>query len=115
MLESTGNFRWHVLLVVLGKHLIRHECALGVELAVRDTGTGISADVLPHLFERVHRVEGARGRSIEGSGIGLALVQELVRLQGGTISVQSEVDVGTTFTVRLPLSPQVGTGLAWRS
>ena len=74
-----------------------------VEVAVRDTGTGIPAEELPHLFERFHRVEGARGRSIEGSGIGLALVQELVRLQGGTISVASEVGVGSTFTVRLPL------------
>ena len=57
---------------------------------MRDTGTGIPADELPHLFERFHRVEGARGRSIEGSGIGLALVQELVRLHGGTIAVESE-------------------------
>ena len=73
-----------------------------VELAVRDTGTGIPADELPHLFERFHRVEGARGRSIEGSGIGLALVQELVKLHGGTISVASEVGVGSTFTIRLP-------------
>jgi PAS domain S-box-containing protein len=74
-----------------------------VEIAVRDTGTGIAAEELPHLFERFHRVEGARGRSIEGSGIGLALVQELVRLHGGTISAESEVGVGSTFTVRLPL------------
>ena len=74
-----------------------------VEVAVRDTGTGIPAEELPHLFERFHRVEGARGRSIEGSGIGLALVQELVRLHGGTISAASEVGVGSTFTVRLPL------------
>src|SRR5690606_1995566 len=54
-------------------------------LTVRDTGTGIPASELPRLFERFHRVEGARGRSFEGSGIGLALVQELVRLHGGTI------------------------------
>ncbi len=74
------------------------------EISVSDTGTGIPADELPHLFERFHRVEGARGRSIEGSGIGLALVLELVKLQGGTIDVRSEVDKGTTFTVRLPLA-----------
>ncbi|MFX8429707.1 ATP-binding protein, partial [Acinetobacter baumannii] len=47
-------------------------------LAVTDTGTGIAADQLAHLFERFHRVEGAPGRSFEGSGIGLALVRELV-------------------------------------
>ena len=62
-----------------------------VELTVRDTGTGIPADELPRMFERFHRVEGARGRSHEGSGIGLALVQELVKLHGGTIRVESEV------------------------
>jgi PAS domain S-box-containing protein len=54
------------------------------------------------LFERFHRVIGARGRSYEGSGIGLALVQELVRLHGGAIAVESDVDKGTTFGIRLP-------------
>ena len=74
-----------------------------VELAVSDTGTGIPADELQHLFERFHRVKGARGRSYEGSGIGLALVQELVKLHGGTVSAVSEVDRGTKFTVRIPI------------
>jgi PAS domain S-box-containing protein len=74
-----------------------------VEMRVRDTGIGIAAHELPHIFNRFHRVGGAVGRSIEGSGIGLALVQELVRMQGGTIEVQSEPDAGTTFTVRVPL------------
>jgi PAS domain S-box-containing protein len=73
-----------------------------VELTVRDTGTGIPALELPHLFERFYRVKGARGRSYEGSGIGLSLVQELVNLHGGTIDVTSEVDHGTTFTVTIP-------------
>jgi PAS domain S-box-containing protein len=72
------------------------------EVTVRDTGTGIAPQHLPHLFERFHRVEGARGRSIEGSGIGLALVQELVKLHGGRIAVDSEVGRGTSFTVVLP-------------
>ena len=67
----------------------------GAQLEVRDTGTGIPAAELPHLFERFRRVEGARGRTIEGSGIGLALVQELVKLHGGTIGVESRVDQGT--------------------
>ncbi|GIJ46497.1 histidine kinase [Virgisporangium aliadipatigenens] len=69
---------------------------------VTDTGTGIPADEVPRLFERFHRVQGTRSRSYEGSGIGLALVQELVALHGGTVEVDSRVDVGTTFTVRLP-------------
>ncbi len=72
-----------------------------VELAVRDTGTGIAADELPRLFERFHRVEGARSRTHEGSGIGLALANELARLHGGTIDAASEVGAGSTFTVRI--------------
>ena len=72
------------------------------ELRVRDTGTGIPEAELPHLFERFHRVQGARGRSIEGSGIGLALVQELVKLHGGSVAVESTVGEGSVFTVRLP-------------
>ena len=74
-----------------------------VELAVSDTGTGIPEAELQHLFERFHRVKGARGRSYEGSGIGLALVQQLVKLHGGTVSVVSEVERGSTFTVSVPL------------
>jgi signal transduction histidine kinase/DNA-binding response OmpR family regulator len=73
-----------------------------VELTVRDTGTGIPEHELPRLFERFHRVEGARGRSFEGSGIGLALVQELVKLHGGSIRVESKVGRGSTFTVSIP-------------
>ncbi|HEY4425472.1 MAG TPA: ATP-binding protein [Pyrinomonadaceae bacterium] len=73
-----------------------------VELEVSDTGTGIPDAELPHLFERFHRVKGARGRSYEGSGIGLALVQELVNLHGGSVRVKSEVGKGSTFTVSIP-------------
>jgi signal transduction histidine kinase len=73
-----------------------------IELQVRDTGTGIAAQELPRLFERFHRVEGARARTHEGSGIGLALVQELVRMHGGDIHSASELGKGTTFTITLP-------------
>jgi signal transduction histidine kinase len=85
--EIRVELRWH------GDH---------VELLVKDTGTGIPAAELPRLFERFHRVEGARGRSFEGSGIGLALVQELVRLHGGTVGVTSEEGHGTAFVVSIP-------------
>ncbi len=74
-----------------------------VTLEVRDTGTGIPSEEIPHLFERFHRVRGRRARTHEGTGIGLALVRELVALHGGTIGVESVVDAGTTFTVTLPL------------
>ncbi|MEH1840952.1 MAG: ATP-binding protein [Nostoc sp.] len=73
-----------------------------VELTVSDTGVGISASELPHLFERFYQVKGAKGRSYEGSGIGLSLVQELVKRHGGAIAVTSAVDQGTTFTVTIP-------------
>ena len=72
------------------------------ELVVRDTGVGISEQELPHVFERFHRVRGTRSRTHEGTGIGLALVQELVQLHGGTIEAASVEDRGTTFTITLP-------------
>jgi PAS domain S-box-containing protein len=72
-------------------------------LVVRDSGIGIPADELPKLFDRFHRVEGAQGRSFEGSGIGLALVQELIRQHGGEITVESEIGRGTSFTVSIPM------------
>src|SRR5579875_1030355 len=73
------------------------------ELSVRDTGVGIPEHELPHVFERFHRVEGIEGRTHEGSGIGLALVQELVRIHGGTVGVNSVYRRGTEFTVSIPL------------
>ena len=78
------------------------ESGENVELEVSDTGTGIPVEELPHLFERFHRVKGARGRSYEGSGIGLALVQELVKLHGGTVRVASALGRGSVFTVSIP-------------
>ncbi|MFG3226903.1 SpoIIE family protein phosphatase [Kitasatospora sp. NPDC048194] len=71
-------------------------------VTVADTGTGVPQEELPRLFERFHRVDNARARSNEGSGIGLALVKELVALHGGTIAARSHEGDGTTFTVRLP-------------
>ena len=73
----------------------------GARLTVRDSGTGIPAAELPHLFTRFHRVEGARARSHEGTGIGLALVHGLVALHGGDMQVQSVLGEGTEFTITL--------------
>ena len=72
-------------------------------LEVADTGAGIPTEHLSRVFERFHRVPNARSRTHEGTGIGLALVQELVKRHGGTIRVESTEGVGTTFTVRVPL------------
>jgi signal transduction histidine kinase/DNA-binding response OmpR family regulator/serine phosphatase RsbU (regulator of sigma subunit) len=74
----------------------------GACLTVADTGIGIPADELPRLFERFHRVAGARSRSHEGSGIGLALVAELAELHGGGTTVASREGEGSTFSVVLP-------------
>ncbi len=74
-----------------------------VQLQVRDTGVGIAAPALPRIFERFHRVADTRARTAEGTGIGLALVQELVKLHGGTVSVASEEGRGSCFTVTIPM------------
>ncbi|MBT1684996.1 ATP-binding response regulator [Dawidia soli] len=73
----------------------------GVQLIVRDTGIGIPRKNQARIFERFYRQENARARTYEGTGIGLALVRELIELHGGTIKVKSEEGVGTTFTVTL--------------
>jgi len=77
-------------------------------LAVRDTGVGVPAEELGRLFDRFHRVEGARGRTLEGTGIGLALVRELAALQRGRVEVESVPGEGSVFRVRLPLAPPPG-------
>ena len=71
-------------------------------VTVTDTGIGVPVGEIPRLFERFHRIETSRARSTEGSGIGLALVKELVGLHAGTIRADSREGAGTTFTVRLP-------------
>ena len=73
-----------------------------VRVDVSDTGTGIPPDAVPHLFERFYRVHGAHGRTHEGSGIGLALVHELVKLHDGMVEAASVPGEGSTFTVCIP-------------
>lgn len=72
------------------------------ELCVTDTGVGIPEEELPNMFERFHRVRNSAARTYEGSGIGLSLVREFVRLHSGTISVESKIGQGTRFRVRIP-------------
>jgi PAS domain S-box-containing protein len=74
------------------------------ELIVRDTGVGIPSHEVPRLFERFHRVENQKSRSFEGSGIGLALVQELVKLHGGSLVAESKVGKGSSFKVSIPFA-----------
>ena len=73
-----------------------------VQLQVRDTGVGIPEEHLDRVFERFHRIEGTPSRSFEGTGIGLAFVQELIRLHGGNVRVESVLGQGSTFTVTIP-------------
>ncbi|WP_447598076.1 ATP-binding protein [Nitrospira sp. Nam80] len=77
-----------------------------VTLRVRDTGEGIPEEDIPHLFERFYRVENMRSRTYEGTGIGLALVHELIKLHGGSVRIESEIGKGTTVIVTVPLGTE---------
>ncbi|MFE3636609.1 SpoIIE family protein phosphatase [Streptomyces sp. NPDC059168] len=97
LLSNALKFTFHgavrVVVGTAGEHAV---------VTVTDTGVGVPEAELPRVFERFHRIENTRSRSNEGSGIGLALVQELVGLHGGTIGVESGEGEGTAFTIRLP-------------
>jgi signal transduction histidine kinase/DNA-binding response OmpR family regulator len=82
-----------------------------ITIRVEDSGIGIPANQLPHIFERFYRVENSEADHQTGSGIGLALTCELVLLHGGEISVESIENKGTVFTVRLPLTPAADMGM----
>jgi PAS domain S-box-containing protein len=97
LISNAFKFTFEGEIEVKVRHLGKH-----FELSVRDTGTGIPDAELPRIFDRFHRVANASGRSHEGSGIGLALVQELVRLHGGSVSVESRQSIGSTFRVLIP-------------
>jgi PAS domain S-box-containing protein len=104
---------WEKVVLNLLSNALKFTFAGSIRIAVRaegghaivtvaDTGIGVPEQEMPRLFERFHRIENARARSNEGSGIGLALVQELVQLHGGAITAASTEGSGTTFAIRLP-------------
>ena len=71
--------------------------------SVNDTGLGIASDDLPRIFERFYRVDKGRSRGTGGTGLGLSIVKHIVEAHGGTVSVDSSLNVGSTFTIRLPM------------
>lgn len=78
----------------------------GLLVEVGDHGYGIAADVLPHIFEKFYRVPSVQDTDVPGTGLGLALVREIVELHGGRVTVHSEPGVGSTFSVRFPWTPR---------
>ena len=75
-------------------------------IRVSDTGVGIPAEDLPHIFDRFYRVDKARSRETGGTGLGLSIVKQFVNLHGGTIDAKSTFGKGTTFIIELPLAPR---------
>ena len=80
----------------------------GVSITVQDTGAGISADQLPHIFDKFYQADNQAQAATKGTGLGLAIAKEIVEAHGGSISVESQVGKGTTFVVTLPLEPPAG-------
>jgi two-component system OmpR family sensor kinase len=80
-----------------------------VRVDVTDTGVGIPAEDLPHIFDRFYRVDKARSRVMGGTGLGLSIAHWIAEAHGGQLSVVSEVGKGSTFTVKLPLAPETVT------
>ncbi|MEM6253856.1 MAG: response regulator [Cyanobacteria bacterium P01_D01_bin.156] len=88
--------------IQINLNTFEHRCYLEIE----DTGIGIRKEQLPHIFERFQQADGSASRTHEGTGLGLALVKELVELHGGEIRVSSTYGAGTIFTVELPLGTE---------
>jgi len=126
MIDGDGDRLVQVIIILL-ENAIRHTAATGsisltidsapatadepmcAQIIVHDTGEGISADHLPHLFERFYRVEGARTRSHGGTGLGLSIALSIVRGHHGWIDVESGPGAGTTFTIFIPvLEAEIG-------
>jgi signal transduction histidine kinase len=80
----------------------------GARIVVADTGVGIDASELPHIFERFYRGSRSNEARASGSGLGLAIVKSIIDMHGGRITVESRLGVGTTFTVTLPKDPRSG-------
>ncbi len=90
--------------VTISTGKMKTEDRLWSTVVVSDTGIGIPEEELPHIFERFYRGEKPRAMQISGTGLGLAIVKEIVELHGGRVTVESEVDEGSSFTIWLPVA-----------
>lgn len=87
--------------------LSAQEAGAGIEVSVADTGSGVPNEALPRLFDRFYQADPSRaGGGHRGAGLGLAIAKEIVEAHGGKIGVRSQVGIGTTFTIHLPLAPK---------
>jgi signal transduction histidine kinase len=80
-----------------------------IEFRVADTGIGIPEEDRPRVFERSYRVDKSRSRDMGGTGLGLAIVKHIAQLHGGSVSVESRLGIGSTFTLRIPRPRKAGT------
>jgi two-component system sensor histidine kinase/response regulator len=98
--RRVGSAQWHGMQRIGDAAL--HECASYLEISIVDTGIGNASEDLGRLFRPFAQLESGLSRKYEGSGLGLALVKQLVELHGGALAVRSRVDHGTTFKFWLP-------------
>lgn len=89
--------------ITVSATLTQSDAASQVECAIADTGEGIPADDLPHIFDKLYRARRVKGRPVEGSGLGLSIVQQIIRAHGGDIRVDSHLGEGSVFTFTLPV------------
>jgi two-component system phosphate regulon sensor histidine kinase PhoR len=85
---------------------VSHAGADRVRITLTDTGIGIPYEDLPRIFERFYRVDKARSREVGGTGLGLSIVKHIIERMNGTVSVDSQLGKGSTFTVLLPAAPE---------
>ena len=94
-------------LTVATRHLTRLDGTKWVQIEVSDNGCGISPEDLPHIFDRFYRADKSRARKVGGAGLGLAIAKQAIESSHGTITCESAVGSGTTFTVRLPATAEL--------